>query len=438
VLADDMGLGKTVQALAVLLERAKHGPALVVAPTSVAFNWRDEATRFAPSLKLLVYSESKNREHSLVHLGPRDVVVISYGLLVRDAALLAKHHFSTVVFDEAQNLKNAHTQRFAAAKAVQADFRFALSGTPLENHLGELWSLFSLVFPPLLGTWDSFRTRFALPIEKQLDPHAAPALARVISPFLLRRTKSEVEAELPSRTEIKVPVLLSAGEWQLYEDTRLAALSDLETPRRVMKEQERRVQVLALLTRLRLAACHPRLAVPESTLESAKLERLLELIEELRAEGQKMLVFSQFTSHLEFVKEALTARGHTFLTLDGSTTPAARQQRVREFQSGSVPIFLLSTKAGGVGLNLTAATNVIHLDPWWNPAVEDQASDRAHRLGQTRPVTIYRLVAMNTVEELMLSLHARKRALIAKVLAGTSTAGKLGTDELIALLSTPR
>ena len=435
VLADDMGLGKTVQALAVLLERAKEGPALVVAPTSVAFNWREEAARFAPSLKLLVYSEAKDREHSLDQLKPGDVVVISYGLLVRDAKLLAARRFSTVIFDEAQNLKNAQTQRFLAAKTLQADFRVALSGTPIENHLGELWSLFALVFPPLLGPWDSFRTRFALPIEKHIDPFAAPALARVIEPFLLRRTKSEVEAELPSRTEVRVPVVLSSGEWQLYEDTRLAALSDLETPKRLLKEQQRRVQVLALLTRLRLVASHPRLSDPTSELGSSKLARLLDLVDELRAEGQRMLIFSQFTSHLDLVAEALTARGITFLTLDGSTPPKARQQRIAEFQGGSAPVFLLSLKAGGVGLNLTAATNVIHLDPWWNPAVEDQASDRAHRLGQKRPVTIYRLIALNTVEELMLSLHERKRALIAQVLSGTDQAGKLGTDELIALLS---
>jgi SNF2 family DNA or RNA helicase len=432
VLADDMGLGKTVQALALLLERAAQGPALVVAPTSVAFNWKEEAARFAPSLKLHVYAELEDRAKEL---GPRDVLVVSYGLLVRDAKQLAARHFCTVIFDEAQNLKNAHTQRFLAAKALRADVRIALSGTPIENHLGELWSLFALVFPPLLGNWESFRARFALPIEKQVDPTAGPALARVIEPFLLRRTKAEVETELPSRTEVRVPVVLSAPEWQLYEDTRLAALSDLKTPKRDLKEQERRVQVLALLTRLRLVACHPRLHVENSALVSSKLTRLLELIDELRAEGQRALVFSQFTSHLALVREALDLRGIAHVDLDGSTARTTRTERIREFQEGTAPIFLLSLKAGGVGLNLTAATNVIHLDPWWNPAVEDQASDRAHRLGQKRPVTIYRLIAMGTVEEQMLSLHERKRALIAGVLSGKSDAGKLDTNQLIALLS---
>ena len=432
VLADDMGLGKTVQALALLLERASRGPALVVAPTSVAFNWEEEAARFAPSLKLHVYADLKDRSQKL---GEGDVLVVSYGLLVRDAKNLAAREFATVVFDEAQNLKNAHTQRFLAAKALKADFRVALSGTPIENHLGELWSLFALVFPPLLSSWEAFRVRFALPIEKQIDPTAGPALARVIEPFLLRRTKAEVETELPSRTEVRVPVVLSAAEWELYEDTRLAALSDLKTPKRDMKEQERRLQVLALLTRLRLVASHPRLHVANSAIVSSKLSRLLELLDELRAEGQRTLVFSQFTSHLALVREALDERGIAHVDLDGSTARKERTERIRVFQEGQAPVFLLSLKAGGVGLNLTAATNVIHLDPWWNPAVEDQASDRAHRLGQKRPVTIYRLIAMGTVEEQMLALHERKRSLIAGVLSGKSVAGKLDTEALIALLA---
>ncbi|WP_437719411.1 DEAD/DEAH box helicase [Sorangium sp. So ce448] len=435
VLADDMGLGKTVQALAVLIERGERGPALVVAPTSVAFNWQDEARRFAPSLRITIYADEADRDDALARLGPGDVLVLSYGLLVRDAARLAARRFATVVFDEAQSLKNATTQRFRAARALQADFRFALSGTPIENHLGELWSLFALVFPGLLGGWDAFRDRYAMPIERHIDPAAGPALARVLAPFLLRRTKAQVEAELPARTEVRVPVVLSGAEWQLYEDARLAALSDLETPRAVRREQERRVEVLAALTRLRLLASHPRLYDARSTLDSSKLARFLGLVEELCAEGQRGLVFSQFTSHLALVREALEARGVAYVYLDGETPRKARAERVREFQEGSAPLFLISLKAGGFGINLTAATNVIHLDPWWNPAVEDQASDRAHRLGQRRPVTIYRLVALGTIEEKMLSLHAEKRSLVAQVLGGKDTAGKLSTQELVGLLS---
>lgn len=435
VLADDMGLGKTVQALAVLAARAEEGPAVVVAPTSVGWNWKEEARRFTPSLRFVELSQSVDRRMTLSELKAGDVLIVSYGLLVREAKRLAKVKFATAVFDEAQELKNANTQRFLAAKSIRAGFTFALSGTPIENHLGELWSLFSLVFPTLLGTWDDYRTRFALPIEKQIDPAAAPALSRVISPFLLRRTKTEVETELPPRTDVRVPVTLSPEEWTLYEDTRLAALSDLESPGNVLREQQRRVQVLAMLTRLRLAAAHPRLIEPQSTLGSAKVTRLLELIDELRSEGQRTLVFSQFTSLLALVKIELDRRRIRYLELDGSTPAGERKARVEAFQDGDAPVFLISLKAGGTGLNLTAATNVILLDPWWNPAVERQAADRAHRPGQTRPVTVYRLVSAHTVEEQMLLLHARKRSLIERVLSGTDAASKVTTDELLALVS---
>ncbi len=435
VLADDMGLGKTVQALAVLLARAKQGPALVVAPTSVGFNWVEEARRFAPSLTLHVYAESADRGALQRRLGPGDVLVLSYGLLTRDVERLSKLRFATIVFDEAQALKNALTLRAKAARALQGEFRFALSGTPLENHLGELWSVYRIVFPALFGSWDAFRDRFALPIEKRIDPTAPHALARVLAPFLLRRTKAQVARELPPRTDVKVPVVLSADEWQLYEDARLAALSDLESSRSKLREQQRRVQVLAALTRLRLLASHPKLYDRGSTVESAKLKRLVELLEELHAQGHRALVFSQFTSHLKLVREVLDARGWSYLSLDGRTPRRERERRVRAFQEGEASLFLISLKAGGFGLNLTAADDVIHLDPWWNPAVEDQASDRAHRIGQTRPVTVYRLVARGTIEEQMLALHADKRALVSGVLEGKDTAAKLSSQELLGLLS---
>ena len=435
VLADDMGLGKTVQALALLLDRRKLGPQLVLAPTSVGFNWLDEAKRFAPSLRMTLFAEAEDRGGALKKLGPGDVLVLSYGLLTRDLERLSALRFSTVVFDEAQTLKNAHTHRFRAARALQGDFKVALSGTPLENHLGELWSLFAVVFPGLLGSHEAFRARFSSPIERQADPTAAPALARVLQPFLLRRTKAQVEAQLPPRTEVRVPVVLSPAEWQLYEDARLAALSDLETRKSKLREQERRIEILAALTRLRLLASHPRLYDPASRLASAKLLRFLELVLELRAEGQRALVFSQFTSHLALVRELLDAQGIAYQYLDGQTPQGARAARVRAFQEGADPLFLISLKAGGFGLNLTAATSVIHLDPWWNPAVEDQASDRAHRIGQDRPVTIYRLVARGTIEEKMLELHAHKRALVLGVLEGKELAGKLSVQDLLGMLS---
>jgi superfamily II DNA or RNA helicase len=428
-LADDMGLGKTVQAIALLLDRAKLGPALVLAPTSVTLNWVDELRRFAPTLNPIVYAEQRHTK-----VGPGDVLIASYGLLVRDAAALAGTHFATLVLDEAQALKNASTQRAKAARTLDADFRIAMSGTPLENHVGELWSLFSIVFPGLLGSWDQFRDRFAMPIDRDRDPEARAALARLIRPFLLRRTKAEVATELPARTEIEVPVALSDEEAELYEDARLAAVAHLTKETRRLRDEQRRFQVLAALTRLRLLASHPKLYDASSPVASSKMARLIELLEELREEGHRALVFSQFTSHLALVKDELDRAGFRYLYLDGATPTRARAQLVEQFQRGEGEVFLISLKAGGTGINLTGADYVIHLDPWWNPAVEDQATDRAHRIGQTRPVTVYRLIARGTVEERILMMHEDKRALVTGVLEGTDVAARLSTRDLLALI----
>jgi hypothetical protein len=433
-LADDMGLGKTVQALAVLLDRSKLGAALVLAPTSVAFNWVQEIQRFAPSLRPVLYAEQEDRAKCLAKLKKNDVLIVSYGLLVRDAANLGAIQFATLVVDEAQALKNPGTRRARAARRLNAGFRIALSGTPLENHLGELWSLFSIVFPGLLGSWEQFRERFAAPVERGKDPEARAALSRVLRPFLLRRTKQEVARELPARTEIQVPVALSEEEWALYEDARLAAVAEVSTQGKGLRNEQQRFQVLAALTRLRLLASHPRLYDAESALASSKMRRLLELVEELRSEGHRALVFSQFTSHLALVREELERAGFTYQYLDGATPAGARAKRIQAFQEGEGEVFLISLKAGGTGINLTAADYVIHLDPWWNPAVEDQATDRAHRIGQTRPVTVYRLIARGTIEEQILSLHSDKRALVAGVLEGTDAAARLTTRDLLTLL----
>jgi SNF2 family DNA or RNA helicase len=436
-LADDMGLGKTVQAIALLLDRARLGPALVLAPTSVSFNWVDELRRFAPTLRPILYTDS-DRTAGLGKLGKRDVVIATYGLLVNDADKLAATKFATLVVDEAQALKNPNTRRARAARMLDADFRVALSGTPFENHLGELWSLFSVIFPGLLGSWDQFRDRYAVPIERDKNADARAALSRVLRPFLLRRTKQEVARELPARTEIEVPVALSDDEHTLYEDARLAALAELATKDKSgMQDQRRRFQVLAALTRLRLLASHPKLYDGTSTVPSSKLARAVELLEELRAEGHRALVFSQFTSHLALVREALDARSFRYLYLDGSTPAAERGQLVRRFQEGTFEVFLISLKAGGQGINLTAADYIVHLDPWWNPAVEDQATDRAHRIGQTKPVTVYRLIARGTIEEQILALHREKRALVAGILEGSDIAGRMTTRDLMALLQAP-
>ncbi|MBA2538874.1 MAG: DEAD/DEAH box helicase, partial [Deltaproteobacteria bacterium] len=433
VLADDMGLGKTVQAIAVLLDRSKRGPALVLAPTSVIHNWVDELERFAPSLRPVVFTET-DRHNKLIGLAPGDVVIASYGVLVRDAEKLAGIAFSTAVFDEAQALKNHATQRARAARTLQAEFRIGLSGTPFENHLGELWSLFSIVFPGLFGSWDQFRERFAIPIERQRDANAQASLTRVLSPFLLRRTKQEVARELPARTEIEVSVALSDEERALYEDARIAALAELAAKGEGVRDERRRFQVLAAITRLRLLACHPKLYDPVSTLPSAKLARAVELLEELRESGHRALVFSQFTSHLALVRAALADAGFSMLYLDGATPAKERKRLVGQFQAGTGDAFLISLKAGGQGINLTGADYVLHLDPWWNPAVEDQATDRAHRIGQHKPVTVYRLIARGTIEDQILALHKDKRALVANILAGTNVGAKLTTNDLLSLL----
>lgn len=434
-LADDMGLGKTVQSIALLLDRSKLGPALVLAPTSVCWNWVEELRRFAPSLQPILYNEESERAARLGKLGKRDVLIASYGLLVRDADKLAATSFATLVIDEAQALKNPTTQRARAARALRADFRVALSGTPMENHLGELWSLFSIVFPGLLGSWDQFRDRYAGSIERTRDPEAHAALGRVIRPFLLRRTKQEVARELPERTEIQVPIALSTEERELYDDARLAAVAELSESGKDVRDEQHRFQVLAALTRLRLLASHPRLYDPTSQVPSSKLRRLVELLEELRAEGHRALVYSQFVSHLSLVQDELGRAGIKTLYLDGATPAAQRKLRIKAFQDGQGDAFLISLKAGGTGVNLTAADYVIHLDPWWNPAVEDQATARAHRIGQTRPVTVYRLIARGTIEEKILAMHGEKRALVASVLDGTDLAGRLSTNELMALLA---
>jgi len=429
-LADDMGLGKTLQALALLLARAKDGPALVVAPTSVIFNWREEAARFAPSLKVHEY-HTADRTQLLEGLGPGDVVLASWALLARDAEGFAKKRFATLVLDEAQAIKNAGTQRAKAARDLDAAFKVALSGTPLENHLGELWSLFRVVLPGLFGSLEQFRARFALPIERDRDEPARQALAAVVRPFLLRRNKSEVAKELPPRTELALHVELTDAEKKLYDDARLAAVAMLKAG----DGRDKRFQALAALTRLRQIACHPRLYDAQWDGPASKLARLLELLGDLKDAGHRALVFSQFTSHLELVRDAVTAAGFTFQYLDGSTPAAARQQRVEAFQKGSADLFLISLKAGGMGLNLTAADYVVHLDPWWNPAVEDQATDRAHRIGQHKPVTVYRLISAGTVEEGILSLHSEKRNLVAGVLEGAGAAGAMSTEELVKLIS---
>jgi len=440
-LADDMGLGKTIQALVLLLLRADQGPALVVAPTSVCFNWEREATQFAPTLKIKRIQSimtgaglsKKERDHLIASAKKREVLITSYTLLQQEIDLFAKKKYATVILDEAQAIKNPESNRAKAASMLQADFRLAMTGTPIENRLSELWSLFRFLNPGLFGSQKSFEDRFAVPIQRDGSASARSTLRRLVHPFILRRTKSQVLEELPARTEIVREIELSKEEATLYEATRLNALKELQN----IKDKNSgpgRLQILAALTRLRQLCCNPKLVLPGSKIESSKLEAFREIMEELKENRHKVLVFSQFVKHLEILRTELDDMGITYQYLDGSTPVRERQKRVDAFQSGESDAFLISIKAGGSGLNLTAADYVIHTDPWWNPAVEDQATDRAHRIGQTRPVTVYRLITQGTIEEKIVRLHHEKRDIADKLLEGTDQASKLSAEELIEIL----
>ncbi len=435
-LADDMGLGKTVQALALLLRRAPDGPALVVAPTSVVANWLAEARRFAPTLNVAAYGgPAAARARRLEHLGPFDLVVATYGVLQVDAEKLAEVEWSTAVLDEAQAIKNPATKRARAARGLKAAFRLVTTGTPIQNNVMDLYSLFAFLSPGMLGSLSRFRRRFAVPIERDGDARARARLRRLTAPFILRRLKSDVLDDLPPRTEITHHVELSPEEGALYEALRQRALEDLSAQAEDgTVPAQARMQVLAHLTRLRLACCNPALVAPGKAPPSSKMEAFAEILDDLRRNGHKVFVFSQFVRHLRLIEDRLKETGVPYQYLDGSTPAKSRTKRIAAFQAGRGDAFLIFTRAGGVGLNLTAADYVIHMDPWWNPAVEDQASDRAHRIGQTRPVTIYRLVTKGTIEEQIVDLRRRKRDLADRLLEGADAPARLDADELVELL----
>ena len=430
-LADDMGLGKTLQAIAMLLRRGADGPALVIAPMSVCFNWEAELHRFAPTLNPRMFGAG-DRDAFFAELGPRDVVITSYGLLHTEAERLQAVQWTTAILDEAQAIKNTLTKRSQAAMSLNADFRMILTGTPIENHLGELWNLFQFINPGLLGSMEQFHQRFALPIERDHNRDVSQQLKRLVQPFLLRRTKTQVLSELPPRTEVTVPVTLPDDEALLYEAARQRAVKELT--KKTDDTRGQHVKILAEIMRLRRACCHPSLLLPECNLPGAKLTAFSETIDELIENKHKALVFSQFVDHLSILRAELDRKSIAYQYLDGSTSMKDRKKAVEAFQNGEGDVFLISLKAGGTGLNLTAADYVLHMDPWWNPAVEDQAADRAHRMGQLRPVTIYRFITRGTIEEKILALHATKRDLADSLLEGTDTTGRLSAEELLALI----
>jgi len=427
-LADDMGLGKTVQTLALLSSRSKLGPALVVCPTSVVANWIAEAARFAPFLRFHPLADAQDRTSLLERLGARDVVVCSYTIATGEIDALSAIRFSTAVFDEAHALKNAETKRATAARRIDATFRLGLTGTPVENRATELWSLFAVFVPGLLGAKDHFSERFAAPIESG-DRARARQLRALLRPFILRRTKAQVLTELPPRTDVTSRIVPRQDERAFYEAVRRGALARVESASRAKK----RFTLLAEIGKLRQAAVVPRILDPDGP-RSSKLDALLSRLAELGAEGHRALVFTQFLGVMAEVRRRLEAAEIEYFDLEGSTPAAERQRRIDAFQAGEGDVFVLSLRAGGVGVNLTGADYVFHLDPWWNPAVEDQATDRAHRIGQQRPVTVYRLVTEGTIEDKILSLHESKRQLADELLIGMEGAEPFDVDELVALL----
>ncbi len=441
VLADDMGLGKTLQALAHIATEQAAGrldrPALVICPTSLVANWAAEAARFTPTLRVLAL-HGPARATQFPAIPDSDLVITTYPLLARDHETLAAQEWHAVLLDEAQTIKNPLATTSKLARTLKARQRLCLSGTPLENHLGELWSLFDFLMPGFLGDRKAFGSRYRNPIEKEGDTDIQASLARRVAPFLLRRTKEQVATDLPAKTEITETIEMGQAQRAVYESIRLAMHAKVRAAIEERGLARSGIVILDALLKLRQACCDPRLlpipSAKKAKAGSAKLDRLMEMLPTLLEEGRRILLFSQFTSMLDLIEAELNQLNLPFLLLTGDTKDRATP--VRRFQSGEVPLFLISLKAGGTGLNLTAADTVIHYDPWWNPAVEEQATDRAHRIGQDKPVFVHRLVTAASIEEKMTLLKERKQALADGILGSTGEAAvKLTESDLEVLFA---
>jgi len=415
VLADDMGLGKTVQTLAHLLLEKQRGrmdrPCLIIAPTSLMSNWRREAERFAPRLKVLVL-QGPERHQRFGEMAQYDLLLSTYPLLVRDEEQLLGQEYHYLILDEAQTIKNPRAKAAQVVRKIRTRHRLCLTGTPMENHLGELWALFDFLMPGFLGDSRRFKQLFRNPIEKEGDEECRKRLARRIAPFMLRRTKAEVADELPEKTEIVRSVSLGSRQAALYESIRVAMEKRVRDAIASKGLARSHITILDALLKLRQTCCDPRLLSlrqARKVEESAKLELLLQILPEMVEEGRRILLFSQFTKMLGLIESELKRLGMRYSKLTGQTRK--RDEAIERFRSGAADIFLISLKAGGVGLNLTEADTVIHYDPWWNPAAENQATDRAHRIGQEKAVFVYKLITENTVEEKILALQAKKHAL---------------------------
>ncbi|RYL23028.1 DEAD/DEAH box helicase [Acinetobacter piscicola] len=423
ILADDMGLGKTAQTLAHLLIEKQAGrlderPALIIAPTSLMQNWRKEAEKFAPELKVLIL-QGQNRLEHFENIPHADLILSTYPLLVRDEEYILKYQYHILILDEAQNIKNPRAKAAQVVRQIQAQHRLCLTGTPIENHLGELWSLFHFLMPGFLYTQDVFNKKYRTPIEKEGDTIIKNRLVARIKPFMLRRLKTDVAQELPEKTTIEVNIDMNEQQSKLYEAVRATMQKDIRELIAARGFKRSQIQILSALLKLRQICCHPHLLqldyLKDDNIQSAKLDQLIEMLTNMVEEGRKILVFSQFTSMLQLIENQLNTLKIKHTKLTGKTKK--RDEMITAFQSGDIPVFLISLKAGGVGLNLTAADTVIHYDPWWNPAAEDQASDRAWRIGQDKPVFVYKLITNQSIEEKILALQKNKAQLTQSILS---------------------
>lgn len=434
ILADDMGLGKTLQVIAfVLSEKAKHNlPSLVIAPTSLVYNWQDEVNKFAPSLQVAVISGQQDvRLTQMEAIETADLVVTSYALLRRDIELYEQKQFQYCFLDEAQHIKNPNTLSAQAVKRVKAKSYFALTGTPIENTLSELWSIFDFVMPGYLKSHKQFLSRFEIPIVKNGDEQALKELSRHIKPFILRRMKKAVLKELPEKVETKLLSEMSEEQALLYRAWLLKARDEFETEVSTNGFEKSQIKILSLLTRLRQLCCHPSLFIDNYQGGSGKLSLLQEVMKDAVSGGHRVLLFSQFTSMLDIIRQELVKEDISYYYLDGATPAEERIKMVHAFNAGQKEVFLLSLKAGGTGLNLTGADVVIHFDPWWNPAVEDQATDRAYRIGQKNSVQVYKLIAKDTIEEKIYALQQKKQVMIESLIKpGENFLTKMSESEI--------
>ncbi|GKX30282.1 helicase [Vallitalea longa] len=432
ILADDMGLGKTLQSIALIKSTETKNPSLVIAPTSLVYNWADEINKFAPDLKVLILTgNKKEREKLFVDIDENDVVITSYGLLKRDIEDYSNYLFEYCFIDEAQHIKNPNSLNAKSVKLIPSKVRFALTGTPIENSLIELWSIFDFILPGYLLSNRKFTSNYERPIIKNNDQEALKKLNNQINPFILRRLKTDVLTELPPKIETKISTDLTDNQKKIY----LAYLQ--KTKKEIVEEitlngfNKSKMKILAALTRLRQICCHPGTFIEDYKGDSGKLQLLLELVTDAVESGHRMLIFSSFTSMLAIIKNLLDANGITNYYLDGSTKSENRRDLVKDFNDGDTSAFLISLKAGGTGLNLTGADMVIHYDPWWNPAVEEQATDRAYRIGQDKSVQVFKLITAGTIEERIYQLQQKKKSMIDSIIKpGETMLTKLSEDEI--------